>query len=589
MNLKTRFAGKTYYVRFWDGERLDSEIAVDTETTLIKGHETPDVVTTQVFDGTDTIFYIKNKDLKRFLDMHSDRRLIFAFFPFDHDVIGKHLGVEFPFKNQIDKIYDVLMEYKLMHLSNAGFVPRTVSLASVTRQLLGVELNKDESIRCNFGDYLEDGKVFYDEIPDRFYIYGAHDVLAAYKTHQILKGMIRKSGSKTHLTHLIQLVGQLSLYKTTNRGIMVDTENLEKHILECESNMESLQDVLATYGWVRGRKGCNDIRDSIITDLGIKLPETKTGISTKTEDLEPHRQHHFIDTYLRFIEWEQKHQYLLTMRSETGIIHPRYDTLKNTGRTGSYKPNIQNPPREGGVRELFIARPGHKFFIIDYSFIELCTLAQILYTNHKETKLMDAINSGLDPHTFTASEILGVDGTVKRNRNKAKVLNFGRIGGMGAPSLKDYAKKTYNLELTISEATAMIALFDKIMGVEGFLRGSQNHTWTLTGRKRNNVEYCAEKNTKFQGLAADGAKIAMYNLITNGFSLVGFIHDELIIEEKESGDMQKRFDEACKIMIQSMKQVVPDVAVSVEGFIHDRWTKSPPKGSEKKYSSLDKE
>jgi hypothetical protein len=37
-------------------------------------------------------------------------------------------------------------------------------------------------------------------------------------------------------------------------------------------------------------------------------------------------------------------------------INPNYDPLKETGRTGSDHPNIQNPPRKGGIRECFIPR-----------------------------------------------------------------------------------------------------------------------------------------------------------------------------------------------------------------------------------------
>ncbi len=52
---------------------------------------------------------------------------------------------------------------------------------------------------------------------------------------------------------------------------------------------------------------------------------------------------------------------------------------------------------------------------------------------------------------------------------------------------------------------------------------------TRTGRICARVDYCAARNTLFQGLAADGAKIALYRLVQK-FRAVNFIHDEFILE-----------------------------------------------------------
>jgi DNA polymerase I-like protein with 3'-5' exonuclease and polymerase domains len=54
--------------------------------------------------------------------------------------------------------------------------------------------------------------------------------------------------------------------------------------------------------------------------------------------------------------------------------------------------------------------------------------------------------------------------------------------------------------------------------------------FTLTGRLRANASYCARHNTVFQGLAADGAKLALWLLWRAGYRIVNFIHDEVLIE-----------------------------------------------------------
>ena len=38
------------------------------------------------------------------------------------------------------------------------------------------------------------------------------------------------------------------------------------------------------------------------------------------------------------------------------------------------------------------------------------------------------------------------------------------------------------------------------------------------------------KNTPFQSLAADGAKLALWNLLHAGFDVYGFVHDEILVD-----------------------------------------------------------
>ena len=53
---------------------------------------------------------------------------------------------------------------------------------------------------------------------------------------------------------------------------------------------------------------------------------------------------------------------------------------------------------------------------------------------------------------------------------------------------------------------------------------------TRTGRIRAACTYTAARNTPFQGLAADGTKIALYRLKEAGYRVSNFIHDEFVIE-----------------------------------------------------------
>ena len=97
--------------------------------------------------------------------------------------------------------------------------------------------------------------------------------------------------------------------------------------------------------------------------------------------------------------------------------------------------------------------------------------------------------------------------------------------------------------------------------------------FTLTGRLRANATFCARHNTVFQGLAADGAKLALWRLWREGYRLVNFIHDEVLIEVPADSDLTDHAARVKQIMIDAMREVVPDVKIDVTCCAIDRWYK----------------
>ncbi len=97
--------------------------------------------------------------------------------------------------------------------------------------------------------------------------------------------------------------------------------------------------------------------------------------------------------------------------------------------------------------------------------------------------------------------------------------------------------------------------------------------YTFTGRIRAGANYCARHNTVFQGLAADGAKLALWRLWRAGFRIVNFIHDQVLIEIPKSTP-RERMAYARRIrdhMIEGMREVVPDIRIDVRFAASDRW------------------
>jgi len=76
-----------------------------------------------------------------------------------------------------------------------------------------------------------------------------------------------------------------------------------------------------------------------------------------------------------------------------------------------------------------------------------------------------------------------------------------------------------------------------------------------------------------QGLAADGAKLAIWNLIKAGYRVVAFIHDEVLIELPTDANHTAEAERIEQIMCQSMETVTGSVPVACEYSLSDRWYK----------------
>jgi hypothetical protein len=99
---------------------------------------------------------------------------------------------------------------------------------------------------------------------------------------------------------------------------------------------------------------------------------------------------------------------------------------------------------------------------------------------------------------------------------------------------------------------------------------------TLTRRIRGRVRYSQARNTPFQGLAADGAALALFALIEAGFRVVGFVHDEVLVELPDEGGYvpADRVPQIEEIMCREMERVlVGSIPVGVESKLSRRWSK----------------
>jgi hypothetical protein len=99
---------------------------------------------------------------------------------------------------------------------------------------------------------------------------------------------------------------------------------------------------------------------------------------------------------------------------------------------------------------------------------------------------------------------------------------------------------------------------------------------TLTGRVRAGVSYSQCRNTPFQGLAADGAKLAVWRLASVGYRVVGFVHDEVLVELPDRGGYVPlaEVERVEAILCGAMEEVLGGgIPVACESAVSTCWSK----------------
>jgi len=210
------------------------------------------------------------------------------------------------------------------------------------------------------------------------------------------------------------------------------------------------------------------------------------------------------------------------------------------------------------------------------------------------------LNRGEDLHLHVASEILGIDyaqalerkhagdKVVKNARQVAKIVNFGRPGGMAARTLTIYARQSYGVTLTEAQAKDLIQSWNRanpdgmafLEYVHTLQRGERFEV-TIPGTRilRRGCTYCAACNTHFQGLGAALEGAVGYEIAraieVKGLpaKLVNFVHDEFILECLPV-DVTQVATVVREIMRSAAKPFLPDVRIDAEPVAMVRWTKA---------------
>jgi DNA polymerase-1 len=429
------------------------------------------------------------------------------------------------------------------------------------------------------------------------------------------------------------------LYLSSTWGLRTHADGVAALKAELQEAYDDLAEELTAAGLVRpnGTRNMRAVKDAMIAacrDLGVALRRTDGhtkcelgdacdehvaldadacdaivaayATANGTEDLEdfPLGQYAEFSTLGKMLS----NDVAMLEAGTTYPVHTRYD-IAETGRTTSRKPAIQNlntgrvknkkstaQRLRKGVRQAFIPRPGRVFAQADFPQLELYTLAQCCMSWLGTSRLAEALNGGLDPHLAMAATILGIsyeeakkrkkDPDVDHARQTAKVANFGFPGGLGAPKLVLYARKTYDVTLTVEQAKALkeqwLATWPEMRGYfarVNTLFGDEVERASVctlfTERWRGGATYCAACNNGFQALGVDCAKQALCRVAEAeyvappdgptsplfGSRTVAFVHDELIVETDDAPTAHDAAFELARLMVEGANVYLPNVPI----------------------------
>jgi DNA polymerase I-like protein with 3'-5' exonuclease and polymerase domains len=267
-----------------------------------------------------------------------------------------------------------------------------------------------------------------------------------------------------------------------------------------------------------------------------------------------------------------------------GRVHTNFKAHgAETGRFSSSEPNLQNIPSSGDygklVRNLFVAPPGYKLVVADYSQIE----PRVIASFSGDPVLTENYRTGGDVYT-TIGDTMGVD------RKAGKVLVLAISYGVGPDKIAS------SIGCTLAEAKDLLNRFEeKFSSIEKYKAkvirqakqsGPVPFVETMFGRRRyipelNSKDFSmlgrAERqafNTMIQGSAADLMKLALvraHSCFTDepNVNLILTVHDELVTIAPE--DRAEEVAQAIRVSMEGIK--LPQITVPLIADVHivDKW------------------
>jgi len=268
----------------------------------------------------------------------------------------------------------------------------------------------------------------------------------------------------------------------------------------------------------------------------------------------------------------------------SGKVHTNFKAHgAETGRFSSSDPNLQNIPSSGQygklIRNLFVAPPGHKLIMADYSQIE----PRIIASFSNDPIMVENYRSGGDIYT-TIGDTMGVD------RKAGKVLVLSIAYGVGpekiAQSIGCSVTAAKDLLNRFEAQFNDIAKYKAKVIRQASAKAPIPYVETIFGRRRYIPELKSRErglkaradrqafNTVIQGSAADLMKLAMVRAHScfvdePGANVILTVHDELVTVARE--DLAEEVAEAIRESMEGIKLPEITVPLIAEVKIVNKW------------------
>jgi len=267
-----------------------------------------------------------------------------------------------------------------------------------------------------------------------------------------------------------------------------------------------------------------------------------------------------------------------------GRVHTNFKSHgAETGRLSSSEPNLQNIPSSGEygklVRNLFVAPPGYKLVVADYSQIE----PRIIAAFSQDPVLMENYLTGGDVYT-TIGNTMGVD------RKAGKVLVLAISYGVGPDKiaasvgctipeakklLNDFEQKFSSIAkykskvVRLAKQSGPVPFVETMFGRRRYIPELKSTDFSQLGRAERQAF-----NTVIQGSAADLMKLALVRAHScfvdeKDVNIILTVHDELVT--LTPADKAEDVAQAIKQSMEGIKLKQIGVPLIAEVYVVDKW------------------
>ncbi len=428
--------------------------------------------------------------------------------------------------------------------------------------------------------------------------YSCEDVLVSYELYNYLWAKVSKDENIIKVYKNIEMPLVPILSNIERNGVLVESKTLNKLSKELDLELKTIEK--KCFKITEKEFNLNSpkqLQEILYEDLKIPISKkTPTGKPSTDEDTlqylsESYDLPRLILDYrsLNKLKTGYTDKLPLQISKITGRVHTSYQqAITSTGRLSSTEPNLQNIPIKSAqgkkIRNAFIADKGKKIFAADYSQIELRIMAHL----SGDKNLLKAFKNKIDIHSFTASEIFGVDvnKVSSEDRRSAKAINFGLIYGMSSfglskqlgisiPEAKDYMDIYFSRYPKIKSYMLEKKTFAKQHGYVETLLGRKLYLPEINSKRAQRRSYAERTaiNAPVQGTAADIIKIAMIEIDKwlaekkSKTKMIMQVHDELVFEISEN-DIDSEIEDIVNLM---QNCITLDLPLEVNFGIEDNW------------------